>query len=151
MLCSGKSTTTCNSTTDPQFQPTTTATDSRGDYLDAAALPYVEVSGPTSKFDYRMFNVKMGTVVAVVHRDKLTLEYGIVGTVGQSDIIGDASYAMAESLGVNPNPVNGGTTSLVVTYIAFNNPGVNVTANENHDEAVRLGQAAAAALVQAGK
>jgi hypothetical protein len=93
----------------------------------------------------------MGSVVAVVHRDKLTLEYGIVGTEGQADIIGDASYAMAKSLGVDPDPVSGGVQTIVVTYIVFNNPSVAVTANENHDEAVTLGQAAAAALVQAGK
>jgi hypothetical protein len=150
VLCAGKSTTTCNASTDPQFQNSTTAVDSLGEYLDAAALPYVEVSAPTSNFDYRMFNVAMGTVVAVVHRQKLTLEYGIVGTVGQNDTIGDASYRMAESLGVDPDPVMGGTNN-PVTYIAFQNPIVTVSMNENHDEAVRLGQAAAAALVQAGK
>ncbi len=152
VLCNGKVTSTCNSTTDPAgFQPMTVATDSHGDPLDAAALPYVEVSAPTTTFDYTKFNVKMGTVVAAVHRDKMTIEYGVVGTVGQNDIIGDASYAMAKALGVDPDPVNGGTQSIVVTYIAFNNPVVTATANENHDEAVRLGQAAAAALVQAGK
>jgi hypothetical protein len=151
VLCSGKVTTTCNYDTDPNgFQPMTTATDSNGGYLDAAALPYVEVSAPSSKFDYRMFNVKMGTVVAVVNRGRQVVAYGIVGTEGQKDIIGDASVAMATALDEDANPVRGGTTD-PITYIAFNNPVVTVTANENHDEAVRLGQAAAAALVLAGK
>jgi hypothetical protein len=148
--CAGKSTAICNATTDPQFQGTTTGVDSHGDYLDAAALPYVEVSAPTATFDYRNFGVKMGTVVAVVSRDKMRLEYGVVGTVGQNDIIGDASYAMANALGINPDPVSGGTAS-GVTYIAFQEPSVAVTVMEDHDEAVKLGQVAAAALVLAGK
>jgi hypothetical protein len=151
VLCAGKVTATCNDMTDMTFQNSTTALDSKGEFLDAAALPYVEVSAPTSKFDYTMFQVKMGTVVAVIDRNNLTLEYGIVGTVGQPDIIGDASYAMAKSLGIPENPNTGGRPSNSVTYIAFNNPGVAVTINEDHAEAVRLGQVAAAALVQAGK
>ena len=38
VLCSGKSTTICNSSTDPGFQGYTRALDSLGGYLDAAAL-----------------------------------------------------------------------------------------------------------------
>jgi hypothetical protein len=135
--------------TDPQFQSTTTAKDSLGGSLDAAALPYVEVSAPTSTFDYRAApaGLTMGSVVAVVYKDKL--EYGILGTVGQPDIIGDASYAMANALGLSPDPVTGGTQTNSVTYIAFK--GVVVNMNENHDEAVRLGTAAASALIQADK
>src|SRR5262249_48432450 len=63
VLCAGKTTTTCNSMTDPQFQPATTAKDSLGGNLDAAALPYVEVSAPTSTFDYRAAGLTMGGVV----------------------------------------------------------------------------------------
>ncbi len=81
ILCAGKSTTTCNTTTDPQFQNSTTAKDSTGASLDAAALPYVEVSARTMTFDYSVDGpLKMGSVVAVVYRDRVA--YGIVGTVG---------------------------------------------------------------------
>jgi hypothetical protein len=149
VLCAGKTTTTCNSMTDPQFQPTTTAKDSLGGNLDAAALPYVEVSQPTSTFDYRAppAGLTMGSVVAVVYKDQLA--YGIIGTVGQPDIIGDASYAMADALTISPNPVTGGVQTNSVLYIAFKNVVVNI--KENHDEAVQLGTAAAAALIRAGK
>jgi Fungal chitosanase of glycosyl hydrolase group 75 len=147
VLCAGKTTTTCNSMTDPQFQSTTTAKDSLGGNLDAAALPYVEVSAPTPTFDYRAAGLTMGSVVAVVYKDKL--EYGILGTVGQPDVIGDASYAMANAVGLSPDPVTGGVQTNSVTYIAFK--GVFVNMNENHDEAVRLGTAAASALIQADK
>jgi Fungal chitosanase of glycosyl hydrolase group 75 len=146
VLCSGKSTTICNSMTDPGFQQYTTALDSLGGFLDAAALPYVEVSAASMNFDWKAAGLKMGNVVAVVYNDHL--EYGILGTVGVQDIIGDASYKMADSLGMNPDPMVGGAGS-GVTYVAF--PSVSVTKNEDHDEAVRLGQAAAAALIRAGK
>ena len=99
------------------------------------------------KFDYLAAGLHLGSVVAVVYKDQL--QYGIIGTVGQQDIIGDASYAMAFALGISPNPVTGGVQTNSVTYIAFKN--VAVTVNENHDEAVRLGTAAASALIQAGK
>src|SRR5262245_8977987 len=39
--CDGKPSAECNSMTDPAYQAQTSATDSHGDYLDAAALPYV--------------------------------------------------------------------------------------------------------------
>jgi hypothetical protein len=150
ILCAGKSTTTCNSTTDPQFQNSTTAKDSTGASLDAAALPYVEVSARTMTFDYSVDGpLKMGSVVAVVYRDRVA--YGIVGTVGVPDVIGDASYAMASALGINPDPMNGGVATNTVTYIAFTGPNAAVTVNEDHDEAQRIGEAAAAALIQAGK
>ena len=150
ILCAGKSTTTCNTTTDPQFQNSTTAKDSTGASLDAAALPYVEVSARTMTFDYSVDGpLKMGSVVAVVYRDRVA--YGIVGTVGVPDVIGDASYAMAAALGINPDPMVGGVPTNTVTYIAFTGPGPVVTMNEDHDEAQRIGEAAAAALIQAGK
>jgi hypothetical protein len=148
VLCAGKSTPTCNSTTDPQFQPRTTAKDSLGESLDAALLPYVEVSAPSMAFDYTTAGLAMGTVTAVIYGDRL--EYGIIGTVGVQDVIGEASVAMASSLDINPDPETGGT-STGVTYIAFTGAGTVVTKNEDHDEAVRLGQAAAAALIQAGR
>jgi hypothetical protein len=150
ILCAGKTTTTCNATTDPQFQSSTTAKDSLGASLDAAAVPYVEVSAKSVNFDYAIdAGLKMGTVVAVVYRDRVA--YGIIGTVGVQDVIGDASYAMAVALGINPDPMNGGVATNAVTYVAFTGPNSVVTANEDLDEAQRLGQAAAAALIQAGK
>lgn len=149
VLCAGKATTTCNSTTDPQFQSNTTAKDSNGDSLDAAALPYVEVSARNMTFDYQVAGLYIGSVVAVIYKDRVA--YGIVGSVGVPNVIGDASYAMASALGIDPDPTNGGVGTNVVTYVAFTGLNAVVTTNENHDEAVSIGQAHAAALIQAGK
>ncbi len=147
VLCAGKSTAICNDVADPQFQASTTGKDSHGDSLDAAAVPYVEVSAKSMIFDYSVdAGLKMGTVMAVIYKDRL--QFGVIGTVGVQDVIGDASYAMANDLGMNPNPSSGGTPT-GVTYIAF--PAAVVTMLENNDEAVQLGLAAADALIKAGK
>jgi len=147
VLCAGKSTAICNAMTDPQFQASTTGKDSLGNSLDAAAVPYVEVSAKSPTFDYFAdAGLAMGTVVAVIYGGRL--QYGVIGTVGVRDVIGDASYAMAKDLGMNPDPQVGGTPS-GVTYIAF--PSAVAAMLENTDEAVRLGQAAADALIKAGK
>jgi hypothetical protein len=148
VLCAGKSSTTCNAQIDPQYQATTTAKDSLGQDLDAAVLPYVEVAARTASFDYLASGLEMGTVVAVVYKDQL--QYGVLGTVGQANIIGDASYAMATLLGINPDPVVGGVSSGVV-YLAFTGPNTVLSKNEDRAEAVALGQAAAAALIAADK
>jgi len=148
VVCAGKSSTTCNARTDPQYQATTTGKDSLGQDLDAAIVPYVEVAGQNSNFDYAANELTMGSVVAVVYKDQL--QYGVLGTVGQANIIGDASYAMAALLGVSPDPVVGGVNT-GVTYIAFTGPNTVLTKNEDHAEAVTLGQAAAAALIQADR
>lgn len=75
--CDGKSSTKCNKKTDAAYQPETAATDSKGKPLDAASLPFVVVPLPSSRFDYKKNGLKLGSVVAVVYKDRL--EYGIIG------------------------------------------------------------------------
>jgi Fungal chitosanase of glycosyl hydrolase group 75 len=147
VLCDGVMTTTCNINTDPQYQSTTLAKDSSGNSLDAAAVPYIEMSAPTSRFDYTTVGLQMGSVAAVIRQTQIT--FAVVGTEGIADVIGDASYATAKELGMNPDPVEGGEPS-GITYFAFTGPSNVLTKNEDHAEAVRLGQAAAAALIRAG-
>ena len=65
---------------------------------------------------------------------------------GPDNIIGEASYAMATLLGIDPDPATGGTGS-GVTYIAFTGPTSVVNKIEDHAEAVRLGQMLAATLL----
>ncbi len=139
--CDGKSSNVCNKGADASYQAATAAVDSKGGYLDAATLPYVVVPGTSSKWNYKTAGIKMGTVVAVIYDGKV--EYGIVGDIGPTSIVGEASYAMAKSLGVNPNPSTGGVAS-GVTYIFF--PGATgvVSKNEDHAEAVTVGRARAA-------
>jgi hypothetical protein len=142
--CDGKSSAQCNIKADAAYQSSTAAVDSKGQPLDAAVLPYVVVPQPGDRFDYRKSGLKLGSVVAVIYGGKI--EYGIVGDTGPVNIIGEASYAMAKSLGINPNPSSGGVGS-GVTYVAFTGASALVKKNEDHAEAVRLGQAASSALV----
>jgi hypothetical protein len=135
--CDGIETTECNKTTDPDFQPQTAASDSTGKPLDAAHLPYVVVPGVSTRWSYRASGLEMGSVVAVIYAGKL--QFGILGDVGPVAAIGEASYAMAASLGINPNPRTGGARGKTVTYLAFTGKSGVVAKREDHVEAVATG------------
>ncbi len=142
--CDGKVSAACNSSTDPSFQSTTSATDSKGDPLDAAALPYVVVPLPSSRFDYTAAGLELGSVIAVIYNDHV--EYGVFGDEGPSSIIGEASYRMAQLLGIDPDPSTGGVDG-GVAYVAFTGPSAVVPVIEDHAMAAQLGIAKASALV----
>ncbi|MFF7494895.1 glycoside hydrolase family 75 protein [Streptomyces rubiginosohelvolus] len=116
--CDGRRTRACNRKTDPYFLPETAFQSSRGEPLDSAALPHVVVPGPSKVWDYRKAGLTGGSVVAVVYRDRV--RYGVIGDTGPTGIIGEASYAMAKTLDIDPDPSTGGAES-GVTYIAFKN------------------------------
>jgi hypothetical protein len=143
--CDGKTTPQCNINTDGAYQNQTSATDSNGDPLDAAALPYVVVPLPSSRFDYNAAGLQLGSVIAVIYNGQL--DYGVFGDEGPDDIIGEASYAMAKSLGVDPDPSTGGTDG-PVTYIAFTGDSAVVSPIESHATALSVGAARAAQLLQ---
>ena len=140
--CDGIESAQCNLNTDPAFQAETAATDSQGNFLDAAGLPYVVVPGVSGRFDFTANGLDMGSVVAVIYKDKVV--YGPLGDIGPSAIIGEASYAMAQALGIDPDPSTGGTDD-EVAYIAFTDSAVDPI--ENHDAAVTLGIARAQMLL----
>ena len=140
--CDGKQTSVCNRSADASYQSSTAAVDSRGRALDASVLPYIVVPGVSSRWSYRNAGIKMGSIAAVIYNGKI--EYGIVGDVGPVSILGEASYAMAKRLGINPNPSHGGTAS-GVTYVIFKD--AKSPKNEDLAAAVRLGQDRARRLV----
>jgi hypothetical protein len=143
--CDGQSTAQCNHSTDPWYQNQTSFNQSDGKPLIASKLPYVVIPLPSSRFSYHAANIKPGAVVAVLYNGKLS--FGVFGDEGPSNIIGESSYAMAKSLGIDPNPATGGTDS-GVTYIAFTGSGAVVSPIENHDKAVSLGATLAATLLK---
>jgi Fungal chitosanase of glycosyl hydrolase group 75 len=114
--CDGISSAVCSKATDPTFQAQTAATTSTGAYMDAAKMPYVVVPGVSVRWNYLSAGVSMGTAALVVYKDKIV--YATVGDVGPVAAIGEASYAAAKALDINPNPKSGGTDS-GVTYILF--------------------------------
>ncbi len=142
--CDGKTTDVCNADTDPWYQAQTSATDSNGDFVDASTLPYVVVPLPSSRFDYSGHAMDLGSVIAVVYQGQVN--YGVFADQGPDSIIGEASYAMAQSLGINPDPEVGGTDS-GVTYIVFTGQSGMIDAVEDHAAAVSVGQERGAALV----
>jgi Fungal chitosanase of glycosyl hydrolase group 75 len=142
--CDGKMSMQCNINADPDYQDQTSAVDSHGDPLDSANLPFVVVPLASSRFDYKAAGLKLGSVILVIYNGKLN--YGVFGDEGPSSIIGEASYAMANSLGIDPDPSTGGVDS-GVTYIAFTGAGAIQSPIEDHDGAVTLGQSLARKLI----
>lgn len=134
--CDGQPGSLCNQSTDPYFQSTTAWNQSDGNALRAELLPYVVIPLPSTRWNYADSGIKGGTLVAMVYKDKYV--FGVVGDLGPSQRIGEASYAAAKALGIDANPKSGGVGS-GVTYVVF--PGVAVKPIENAAEAARLGPA----------
>ncbi|MFG2126378.1 glycoside hydrolase family 75 protein [Streptomyces sp. NPDC048751] len=132
--CDGQRTSKCNEDTDPWYQDDTAFHQSNGKPLKADSLPYVVVPSSSSIWNYSGAGIKGGGVVAVIYNNKV--EYAVVGDTGPTKIIGEASYATAKALGIDPDPESGGTDS-GVTYILFKNS--QVSPIENHNAAVTLG------------
>lgn len=136
--CDGQVTAHCNWDTDPWFQDDTAFHQSDGRPLNSETLPYVVVPSPSGTWDYRGAGIKGGGVVAVVYGGRV--EYAVVGDTGPTAIIGEASYATAQALGIDPDPETGGAES-GVTYILFKNSSVSPI--ESHANAVSVGDALA--------
>ncbi|HRI70774.1 MAG TPA: glycoside hydrolase family 75 protein [Polyangium sp.] len=141
--CDGGRAAAC--TSDPYYQAETAAVDSSGNALDASTLPYVVVPLPSNGFDYKAAGLKLGSVVGVIYQNKVM--YGIIGDLGPTGVIGEASYAMAQKLGINPSPISGGVDS-GVTYVAFTGTSAMVTKKEDAAQAAQIGSSRTAAIVQ---
>jgi hypothetical protein len=126
----------CDENTDCCFQNDTFCQASTGGPLNAATLPYVVVPSPSSIWNYTNHNIGCGTVVAVIYNNQV--EYAVMGDTGPVGIIGEASYATASALGIDPDPSTGGVDS-GVTYIVFQGS-QRVSPIQSHDAAVNLGQ-----------
>ncbi|NEA63540.1 glycoside hydrolase family 75 protein [Streptomyces sp. SID12488] len=133
--CDGRPGPRCNGRTDPYFADTTAFQQSDGRYLDPERLPFIVVPMASGIWNYRDHGIRGGSVAAVIYKDRV--QYAVVGDTGPQDIIGEASYATAAALGINPDPHGGGTAS-GVTYIVFKNS--RVSPIENHAAAVETGE-----------
>ena len=141
--CDGRRTDRCNEHTDPWFLPDTAFHQSDGRPLRSDTLPYVVVPSASGIWDHKSAGITGGSVVAVVHDDQVL--YAVVGDTGPRRIIGEASYAAAEALGIDPDPATGGTAS-GVTYILFEDSRVSPV--ESHEAAVSLGERLAEEFVR---
>jgi len=129
---------------DPDYLPDTSAVDSMGNPLDASTLPFIVIPLASTRFRYADHGISAGQVALVLYGRRMV--FGIFGDAGPSSIIGEGSFAMAEALGIPSNPSTGGVDS-GVTYLVFTGAAANVTRNEDHAEAVTLGQALLEAFV----
>ncbi|MGW8396922.1 glycoside hydrolase family 75 protein [Streptomyces lydicus] len=141
--CDGQTTSKCNADTDPWYQDDTAFHQSNGKPLNAEKLPYVVVPSSSGIWDYASAGIKGGGVVAVIYNNQV--EYAVVGDTGPDKIIGEASYAAAKGLGINPDPENGGADS-GVTYVVFKNS--KASPIESHADAVSRGDALAKKFLQ---
>jgi len=133
--CDGQRTTQCNENTDCCFQADTAFHQTDGKPLNAAKLPYIVVPSSSGIWNFESSGLQGGGSCAVIFNGKV--EYAVIGDTGPEQIIGEASYATANDLGINPDPSNGGTDS-GVTYICFKNS--EVSPIEDHGSAESTGQ-----------
>jgi hypothetical protein len=133
--CDGQVTARCNRRTDPSFQEQTAFRQSDGRPLNSEKLPHIVVPAPGAVWNHTRSEVRGGSVAAVIRGDRI--QYAVVGDTGPSAVIGEASYATARALGIDPDPRTGGTGS-GVTYIVFT--GSEVTPIESPDAAASLGE-----------
>ena len=142
--CDGLASSNCNKARDPSYLDST-ALEPGGRPLSAEATRYVVLPQPSSIFDYRNRNIALGGVAAVIYKGKVT--YAVLGDIGPKSIVGEASYAAAVALGINPDPATGGVAS-GVTYIVFK--GTKVADPRSNASIARAGKAAAARLIAGG-
>jgi len=122
------------------YQPQTAFTNKNGQPLAASVTPYVVIPN-----DFTYTGLRGGTVVAVIYNGKV--QYAVFGDTGPDNIIGEASYACADKLGINPDPGNGGVDS-GVTYIAFVGTGTVPSDIEDQAQTKTLGEKLGAQLIQ---
>lgn len=140
--CDGVRTSRCNENTDPWYQDQTSFETSKGRPFQADSTRYFVIPLPSSRFSYSANGIKPGSVAAVIYNDKVV--YAVFADEGPSNIIGEASYATAKALGINPDPANGGVDS-GVTFIVF--PGKVPSPVESNSAIDSKGIAAANAFV----
>jgi hypothetical protein len=140
--CDGIQTSHCNKSVDPWYQGQTSFQTSKGKWFQADLTHYYVIPLPSSRFNYKSSGIKPGSVAAVIYKNKIV--YAVFADEGPNNIIGEASYATARDLGINPDPKNGGTDG-PVTYIVF--PGKVPSPVENNTAITNAGTAAATAFI----
>jgi hypothetical protein len=143
--CDGIGTANCNGSTDPWYQAQTSFETSSGQYFTADTTHYFVIPLPSSRFNYQSAGIRPGNVGAVIYNNRIV--YAVFADEGPDNIIGEASYATARDLGINPNPENGGTDG-PVTFIVFT--GTVPDPVENNATIDSVGAAAASAFVGNG-
>ena len=140
--CDGITTARCSPSTDPAYFNETSFQTSTGQFFTADVTHYFVVPLPSSRFNYQSAGIRPGNVGAVIYNNKVV--YAVFADEGPDDIIGEASYATAQALGIDPNPATGGTAG-PATFIVFT--GTVPSPVENNAVIDQVGTAAATAFL----
>jgi hypothetical protein len=143
--CDGITTSHCSHSTDPAYYNETSFTTSTGSFFTADVTHYFVVPLPSSRFNYQSAGIKPGNVGAVIYNNKVV--YAVFADEGPDDIIGEASYATAQALGIDPDPATGGTAG-PATFIVFT--GTVPRPVENNNVIDQVGADAATAFLGGG-
>lgn len=138
--CDGGRTATCMR--DPAYMAETSIDGSDGLPIDAETVPFVVIPLPSARFTYGDHEIALGQLALVTYGDQWAI--GVFADEGPDGILGEASYAMAQLLGVDPDPITGGADS-GATFVIFTGASARIDHVEDHDAAV----AAAMPLVEA--
>jgi len=107
--------------------------------VNPAETPFFVMPGNTTTWDWENDDVDFGQIAALIYNDKV--EYTVyLDNCGLERVIGEASYAAAYNLGIDPAPDTGGTDG-PVTYVLFTGPDARLSEADwtNHDAAIELG------------
>jgi hypothetical protein len=140
--CDGITTARCSHATDPAYFDETSFQTSTGQFFTADVTHYFVVPLPSSRFNYQSAGIRPGNVGAVIYNNKVV--YAVFADEGPDDIIGEASYATAQALGIDPDPATGGTAG-PATFIVFT--GTVPSPVENNTVIDQVGAAAATAFL----
>jgi hypothetical protein len=143
--CDGAQTTNCNSTRDPWYQNQTSCC---GGSVAAENTPYfvIPIGSPANSSSR---GISFGQVAAIIYNNQVVYAM-FADECGDNTVIGEASYATANLLGINPDPANGGTDG-PVTYIVFTGTNGRLASADRptHQKAIDLGVLRAHDLVAA--
>ncbi len=146
--CDGGSSAECKN--DPDYQSTTSAKDSQGNFVDASKVPFLVVPMAGNGFDPKAYGIKTGwsaygSAGAMIYNGKIV--YGPYADAGPAGIIGELSQAAAAKLGIPTSPISGGVSS-GVTYIVFTGNNTYVDPIESASMATSLGKSLANTLLE---
>jgi Fungal chitosanase of glycosyl hydrolase group 75 len=82
-------------------------------YLDSESIPFFVLPGSHNN------GAKLGDVGLLYNIKTCDNCYGIYGDIGPSGKIGEASIRMAEALGIDADPKEGGTEAKAIAYLVF--------------------------------
>ncbi|MCX6218471.1 glycoside hydrolase family 75 protein [Spirosoma sp.] len=85
-------------------------------YVNSETIPYIALPGKFS------VDFKLGDIACVVNTKNKKMCFAIFADIGPADKIGEGSIFLAEQLGLNSSPKNGGTSS-GITYILLKKSG----------------------------